>query len=111
MSDAKGSQPKQTIRDYIGNMFAALLMLAFVVAAAFVGYVYLTDKGIDITEPLDIPDAVIKLSVDCEALKVELQADVLCRVSDDCTFTRDELEAYRQRKVEFNAKCDPDLPL
>ena len=105
MSDDKGSQPKQTIRDYIGNAFAALLMLAFFAAAAFVGYLYLTDKGIDLTNPGGIPDAVIKLSKDCEGLLENIEAGKRCEVSDDCVMTSSEFKEFDEAKWKYVQHC------
>ena len=101
----KGSGPKQTIREYIGNLFAALLMLAFFVVAAFVGYVYLTSKGIDVTEPLDIPDAIIKLSSDCDGMLKAIEAGERCEASDDCLMTGSEFEDFNEAKRKYAQDC------
>lgn len=101
----KRSRPKQTIRDYIGNLFAALLMLAFFVVAAFVGYVYLISKGIDVTEPSDIPDAIIKLSADCDGILKIIEAGGRCEASDDCLMIGSEFEDFNEAKRKYAQDC------
>ena len=96
---------KQTIRDYIGNAFAALLMLGFFVVAAFVGYAYLTGKGIDLADPGNIPDAIIKLSVDCEGLREGIEAGKRCEASDDCVMTSGEFKEFNEAKSNYVQNC------
>ncbi len=106
MSDAKGSVPKQTIRDYIGNLFAALLMLVLMIIAGFVGYLYLVGKGIDLTDPGSIPDAVIKLSADCEGLKKTIEAGERCEASDDCVMNSSEFAQFNEAKQDYFHHCE-----
>lgn len=101
----KKSEPKQTIKDRIGNLFVALLFLAFCVAAAFVGYLYLLGKGIDVTEPLDIPDAVIKLSADCDGMLKVIEAGERCEASDDCLMNSKEFEDFNEAKRKYERDC------
>ncbi len=102
----KRLEPKQTIRDYIGNALAALLMLAFFVVVAFVGYVYLTSKGIDVTEPLDIPDTISKLSVDCDGMLKVIEAGERCEASDDCVMTSSEFKEFDEAKSKYLLHCE-----
>ena len=100
----KKSAPKQTIGDYVQNAFAVLLMLAFVVAA-FVGYFYLMGKGIDLTSPADIPNAIIKLSFDCDGLRKEIEAGKRCEASDDCVMNSTEFKAFSEAKSKYVLNC------
>jgi len=98
-------RPKQTIRDYIGNVFAALVMLAFAIVVGFVGYLYLLGKGIDVTEPLEIPEAIIKLSTDCNGLRGTIDAGERCEASDNCQMTGTEFKAFSDAKSDYAIYC------
>jgi hypothetical protein len=111
MRDTKSSEPKQTIRDYIGNAFAALMMLAFMVVAAFIGYWYLMGKGIDLTEltdPTNIPGAIIKLSADCQGLREGIEAGKRCEASDDCVMTSSEFKEFGEAKWKYVQHCEAE---
>ncbi|MDZ7644991.1 MAG: hypothetical protein U5K76_12740 [Woeseiaceae bacterium] len=101
----KKAGSKQTIKDYIRNAFAGLLMLAFFGMAAFVGYIFLTSRGIDVTDSLDIPDIITKLSVDCDGMLKVIEAGERCEASNDCLMTGSEFEEFNEAKRIYVRDC------
>lgn len=51
------------------------------------------------------PEWFYDLLARCERLEVELQIDEQCVYSDDCTMSRDDLEAYNERREKHVRYC------